>query len=122
KLVATEQASAPFVAPWATQPYTISFFTHHVTGLSTSGSAEEVYAELLGVTDGPDGLELVSADVLHDLTPVEFAPRELDSPGPKEVKRIGDFVRLKVQHPVVQGKRAERLAQAELRSAYLNES
>ena len=122
KLVSTEQAAAPFVAPWATEPYMISFFTHHVTGLSTSGSAEEVYAELLGVTDGPDGLELVSADVLHDLTPVDFAPRNLDSPTPEDVKRTGDFVRLKVQHPVVQEKRAERLAQAELRSAYLNES
>jgi SNF2 family DNA or RNA helicase len=122
KLGGTEQAAAPFIAPWATQPYRIDFFTYHVTGLSMSGGAEEVYAELVAVTDGPSGFELVSADVLHDLTPVDFAPRDLDPPGPEDIKRASDFVRLKVQHPVVQDKRGERLAQAELRSSYLAES
>ena len=122
KLGGTEQATAPFIAPWATQPYRIDFFTYHVTGLSMAGGTEEVYAELVAVTDGADGFELVPADVLHDLTAVDFAPRDLEAPGPEDVKRASDFVRLKVQHPVVQDKRGERLAQAQLRSSYLAES
>ncbi len=122
KLAATEQATAPFIAPWATHPYRIDFFTYLVTGLSMAGGAEDVYAELVAVTDGPDGFELVPADVLHDLTAVDFAPRDLEAPGPEDVKRASDFVRLKVQHPVVQDKRSERLAQAQLRSSYLAES
>jgi superfamily II DNA or RNA helicase len=122
KLATTEQAAAPFIAPWTTHPYRIDFFTYHVTGLSMAGGTEEVYAELVAVTDGADGFELVPADVLHDLTAVDFAPRDLEAPGPEDVKRASDFVRLKVQHPVVQDKRGERLEQAQLRSSYLAES
>jgi superfamily II DNA or RNA helicase len=122
KLSGTEQAAAPFIAPWATQPYRIDFFTYHVTGLSMAGGGEAVYAELVAVTEGIDGFELVPADVLHDLTAVDFAPRDLDAPSPEDIKRASDFVRLRVQHPIVQDKRAERLAQAQLRSTYLAES
>ena len=122
KLQGAEQAAATFVAPWTTEPYEISFFTYHVSGLSTGGGPEEVYAELVAVTEGRDGFELAPADVLHDLTPVDFAPRDLDPPTPEEVKGVSDYVRLKVQHPVVQEQRAGRLAQAELRSSYLNEA
>jgi superfamily II DNA or RNA helicase len=122
KLTGTEQATAPFIAPWATKPYRIDFFTYHVTGLSMAGGAEEVYAELVAVTDGDDGFELVPADVLHDLTPVGMMPRDVESPSPDEIKSASDFVRLKLQHPVVQDKRTERLAQAQLRSGYLAES
>jgi superfamily II DNA or RNA helicase len=122
KLVATDQAAASFIAPWATEPYSIDFFTYNVTGLSTGGSSEEVYAELVGITQGPDGYELVPADVLHDLTPSDTAPHGIDPPGAELIKHASDFVRLRVQHPEVQAKRAERLAQAELRSRYLTES
>ena len=71
---------APYVAPWTTEPYPIYFFRHGVHGLDLKGKPEEVFAELVAVTEGPDGLELVAPDVLHDLTPVDFAPRDLDAP------------------------------------------
>ena len=122
RLGGVEGAAAPFVAPWATEPYAIHFFSYTVSGLSTGEASEDVYAELVAVTEGEDGLELVPADVLHDLTPFDAAPPGLDTPVPEEVKRATDFVKLRVQHPEVQLKRRERLAQAEVRGDYLTES
>ena len=41
-----EQGAAPFVAPWAIEPFAIHFFTHRVHGLDLKGEPEDVYAEL----------------------------------------------------------------------------
>ncbi len=122
KLAHVEHATAPFIAPWASEPYAVHFFSYTVGGLAMGGGAEEVYAELVAVTEGPDGLELAPADVLHDLTPVEFAPRDFEQASPDEIKSASDFVKLRVQHGEVQAKRRERLAQAEIRMSYLEES
>jgi len=122
KLSAVEGAAAPFVAPWATEPYAIHFFSYIVRGLSMSGEAEDVYAELVAVTEGEKGLELVAADVLHDLTPFDAAPAGLDPPSPEEVKRASDFVKLRVQHAEAEEKRVERRGQADIRTEYLEES
>jgi superfamily II DNA or RNA helicase len=122
KLSAVEGAAAPFVAPWATEPYAIHFFSYLVRGLSMSGEAEDVYAELVAVTEGEKGLELVAADVLHDLTPFDAAPAGLDPPSPEEVKRASDFVKLRVQHAEAEEKRVERRGQADIRTEYLEES
>jgi len=122
RLANVERAAAPFIAPWVREPYAIHFFTFTVQGLSTSGGREDVHAELVAVAEGDDGPEPVSADVLHDLTPVEFAPRDLEAPDPAGVSRATDYVRARVQQEVVRVKRDERLAQAELRSRYLEEA
>ncbi|MBA3421744.1 MAG: DUF3883 domain-containing protein [Thermoleophilaceae bacterium] len=122
KLSAVEGAAAPFVAPWATEPYVIHFFSYLVRGLSMSGEPEEVYAELVAVTEGENGLELVAADVLHDLTPFDAAPAGIDPPGPEEIKRASDFVKLRVQHSEAEEKRVERRGQAGIRTEYLEES
>jgi len=122
KLSAVEGAAAPFVAPWATEPYAIHFFSYLVRGLSMSAEPEEVHAELVAVTEGQEGLELVAADVLHDLTPFDAAPAGIDPPGPEEIKRTSDFVKLRVQHAEAEEKRVERRGQAEIRTEYLEES
>ncbi len=122
RLVNAHQATAPFIAPWAQESYAIHFFTYSVQGLAMSGAGEEVYAELVAVTEDGDGFEAVSADVLHDLTPVDFAPRDLDPPDPAVIAGATGFVRAEVQHGLVREKREERLAQAELRSRYLEEA
>jgi superfamily II DNA or RNA helicase len=122
RLGGVEQAAAAFVAPWATEPYAIHFFTQRVQGLSTGGSPEDVYAELIAVTAEGGRFGLVGADVLHDLTPVDSAPAGLDPPGAEEIRAASNFVRVEVQQEVVKEKRAERLGQAELRSSYLRET
>jgi hypothetical protein len=122
KLAAVEQATAPYVAPWVTDPYSIHFFSYRVSGLSTAAGTEDVYAELVAVTAGPDGLELVPADVLHDLTPAEFAPVGLEPPHAESIRHASDYVKLRVQHSEVQGKRIERLEQANVRTSYLEEA
>ena len=122
KLAAIEQAAAPFVAPWATEPYPIHFFTQRVQGLGAHGQPEDVYAELVAVTEEDGGHALVGADVLHDLTPVDFEPTGLAPPGPEEIRAATNFVRVQVQQGVVRDKRAERHGQAELRSRYLREA
>jgi SNF2 family DNA or RNA helicase len=121
KLAAIDGAAAPFAAPWATEPYAMHFFAHRVTGLATSGKPEDVFAEIVAVADAAGGgFELAPADVLHDLTSVETT--SLEPPDIARVRAAGDFVRLRVQHPVVGAKRAERLGQAEVRSRYLSQA
>jgi superfamily II DNA or RNA helicase len=125
KLAAVEGASAVFAAPWAVEPYAIHFFLHSVTGLATSGKPEVVFAEIAAVVDTPGGgFERAPADVLHDLTPVDQAtPGEsLKSPDNAHVRSAEDFLRLRVQQPRVAQERAQRLKQAEVRSAYLVEA
>lgn len=122
RLSSVEQAAAAFVAPWATDPYAIHLFTQRVQGLSTTGAPEDVYAELIAVTADGDGFGLVGADVLHDITPVNFEPAGIAPPSAEEIRAATNFVRVEVQQAVVKAKRAERLGQAELRSRYLSES
>ncbi len=122
KLSAIEGAAAPFVAPWASEPYAIHFFSYLVRGLSMSAEPEDVYAELVAVADGEQGLELVAADVLHDLTPFDAAPPGLEPPSTEEVKRASEFVKLRVQHTEAEEKRVERRGQARVRTEYLEDS
>ncbi len=121
KLAGVEGGAAAFAAPWATEPYAIHFFAHRVAGLATSGRSEDVFAEIVAVADAPGGgFELAPADVLHDLTPTDATT--LEPPDNAVIKAASDFVRLRVQHPVVVAKRAERLGQADVRAGYLNEA
>ncbi len=120
KLADVEGASAVFAAPWASEPYAIHFFVHSITGLATSGRPEEVFAEIAAVADAPDGFEHAPTDVLHDLTPVEDAACE--PPENAHIRAAEDFVRLRVQQPKVVAERAQRLKQAEVRSAYLTKA
>ena len=121
KLATVEGGAAAFAAPWATEPYGIHFFAHRIAGLATNGRSEDVFAEIVAVADAPGGgFELAPADVLHDLTPA--GETMLEPPDNLVVKAAGDFVRMRVQHPVVVAKRAERLEQAEVRARYLNQA
>jgi superfamily II DNA or RNA helicase len=122
KLGSLEQRSAPFVAPWVTEPYAIHFFTHSVRGFDMSGKQEDVHGELVALTQSDDGFELVPVDVLHDLTPVDMAPVGLRPPDRDSIELAMNFVKLRVQQDAAAKARAERVAQATLRSEYLRES
>jgi hypothetical protein len=119
RLRGVEGAAAPFMAPWVTDPYAIHFFTYEVHGLDLRGQPELAWAELVAVVEGEDGHTLVSPDVLHDLTPSDFVPREFEATDPDEVRRATNHVRAVVQ--IAERKRVseERAEQARLRSEYL---
>jgi len=120
KLALVEGAAAPFVAPWATEPYAIHFFTQRINGLSLKGEREEVHAELVAVAKDGDTWSLVPPDVLHDLTPVDVTKSE--PPSPDEIKVATNYVRRDLQLAATRVLREDRLGQAELRSRYLTES
>jgi superfamily II DNA or RNA helicase len=122
ELSVVEGGAAPFIAPWATKPFPINFFTYRVHGLDMAGEPEEVFAELVAVTEGEDGMQLVGPDILHDLTPADFAPGGIEPPDGEAERRATNFVRVEVQQAVVRRRREERLAQARIRSQYLRES
>ena len=119
RLRAADGGAAPFVAPWVTDPYAIHFFTYEVHGMDLRGQPEQAWAELVAVVEGDDGPELVSPDVLHDLTPSDFAPRELDAPDPDEIRRATNHVRAVIQIAERRRVSEERAEQARLRSEYL---
>jgi superfamily II DNA or RNA helicase len=114
--------AAPFIAPWATSPYAIHFFTYDVHGMDLRGRAEQAWAELVAVVEDDDGPALVSPDVLHDLTPSATPPEGLEAPDPEEVRRATNHVRAVVQKEERQRVSAERAEQARLRSDYLRQA
>ncbi|GIK77426.1 MAG: helicase [Actinomycetes bacterium] len=122
KLEAVRGGTAPFVAPWATEPFAIHLFTFTVRGYDAHGDLENAYGELVAVTEEAGEPTVIGADVLHDLTPVGLAPDDDAIPTPADIARAEDFVKVRVQHDEVQRTRTERLEQAELRRSYLVES
>ena len=122
RLRAAQGGVAPFVAPWATDAYAIHFFTYEVHGVDLRGHDEQAWAELVAVVEGEDGPALVSPDVLHDLTPSDFAPAELESPDPDEVKRASNHVRAVIQTARRREVSEQRAEQARLRSEYLRKA
>jgi len=113
---------APFIAPWTREPYAIHFFTYVIQGMDLRGEPEQAWAELVAVVEDADGAHLVSADVLHDLTPSEFVPRALEAPDPEALRRAANHVRSVVQKDKRREVSEERLEQARLRSDYLRQA
>jgi superfamily II DNA or RNA helicase len=122
RLRSAHGGAAPFIAPWATSPYAIHFFTYEVHGMDLHGRAEPAWAELVAVVEDENGPVLVSPDVLHDLTPSEVAPTGLEAPDPEEVRRASNHVRAVVQKQERQRVSHERAEQAQLRSDYLRQA
>ncbi len=122
RLGAAQGGAAPFIAPWVTDPYAIHFFTYEVHGMDLRGHPEQAWAELVAVVEGDEGPELASPDVLHDLTPVDFAPRGLEDLDADEIKRATNHVRAVVQKAERRRVSEERTEQARLRSEYLRQA
>jgi len=122
RLRAAHGGAAPFIAPWVTDPYAIHFFTYEVHGMDLRGQPEQAWAELVAVVEGEEGPALVSPDILHDLTPVDFAPRGVEGLDADELRRASNHVRAVVQKGERRRVSEERAEQARLRSAYLREA
>jgi superfamily II DNA or RNA helicase len=112
---------ASFVDPQARDRYRVHFLTYDVVGEAEARS-EPAFSEVVAIVEGDDGkLVRLAPHVLHDLTPGGSS----DVPsavGPEEVRRVENWVRAEVQRGETERQRHDRLAQAELRSAYLQEA
>ena len=113
--------AASFVDPATTSPYRIHFMSFELTGEGVAGIPETVYADVVAAIEEADGsLVRCPADVLHDLTQIDDAA--IEPPDADAVQSVTNWVRAHVQRPTTDEQRRRRLAQAELRSAYLNEA
>ncbi len=125
--------TARYVDPYAKSPYRVHFFEVEIEGESLGDPSQPprtvpVDARLVAVHEGLDGtLREVPADVLHDLTPV--APTggpELDeglvAPDAAALRRVEGWVRVRLQHPRVQERRAERGHEVEVRRQFLGDA
>lgn len=112
--------AAPFVDPATESPYYLHLFSYEVVGEDAAGQPEPAYAEVVAVVEDRGELHRAPADVLHTLTPAPGRPT--DTPTPEQVQAADRWVRAAVQHTRTNEERATRLAQADLRAAYLREA
>ena len=114
------QAAARFVDPAATHPYFVHLYSYEVIGEDLHGRPEPAFGEVVAILDDEHGLERAPGDVLHTLTPVPDG--KADAPAAERVKAATDWLRVRVQMPRTNTERASRLAQADVRRAYLVEA
>lgn len=120
---------ARYYDPYATDPYRLHFFEFELEGDSLGDPSQPartvpVYAGLVAVEEQPDGtFGLAQPDVLHDLTPATGHFPETEPwtapPTPDELRKIGGWVRARVQFPRRQERRAERAREVEVRRDFL---
>jgi len=151
RLAHARQAVATFLDPTTPTPYRLHFFEVQVLGervAPTGGPARSQlqHATLAVVLEEADGtLEVAPPDILHDLTAITPHPRPSgtlsslsqtlgegrggqgewdEGPGPNvgELQHIERWVRVNVQHPLVQERRAEREREIQIRREYLEKS
>ena len=136
KLAHTRQAVAAFLDPAAPSSYRLHFFEVQVLGERSRSAGEPArsqlqHATLAVVLEEADGtLEIAPSDILHDLTPTSFqhSPYQEEGrvgvagPDVEELQRLERWVRANVQHPLVQGHRAEREREIRIRREYLEKS
>ncbi|HZU18280.1 MAG TPA: DUF3883 domain-containing protein, partial [Candidatus Dormibacteraeota bacterium] len=115
------ESTAPFVDPNTGEGYRVHFLTYEVLAEDEAGGGQPAFGELVAVIEEAEGrLRRAPNDVLHDLTP---APgRAAEPPDDQRVRAITNWVRAEIQSRATAREREERLRQAEVRSAYLEEA
>src|SRR5579875_918655 len=115
------EATAAFVDPNTRQAYRLHFLAYEVLAEDEAGGGQPAFGELVAVIEEQDGsLRRAPNDVLHDLTPAPDQAAE--PPDDQRVRAVTNWVRAQIQSQVTARERAERLRQAEVRSAYLEEA
>jgi SNF2 family DNA or RNA helicase len=114
------QAAAVFVDPATVEPYYLHLFSYEIVGESQHGHLEPAFAEVVAMVEEHTELHRAPADVLHTLTPATGG--DAVPPDPETIRAAENWVRVNVQMPRTTTERAGRLAQAELRRAYLEEA
>jgi hypothetical protein len=114
---------AVFTDPGTTHPYWLHLLTYDVVGEGPGGVTEVARADLVAAVEEPDGtLSLASPDVLHNLTPGPDTTAPLEALDGDTVQRVINWVRAGAQRHATAAERQQRLSQADVRAAYLEEA
>ncbi len=138
RLSRVEGQTALFQDPRTDQPYTLHVFEVSVIGENSSTglrhpSTEIIDSRFIPVVESHAGVfDIASQDIFHDLIPLELT----DGPGsplldsaftiqpslPEQLSKVATWLKLKVQHPMVQQARTARAQEAAIRRQYLEQA
>ncbi|HZS92984.1 MAG TPA: helicase-related protein [Chloroflexota bacterium] len=137
-----DQGCAAFIDPTTQQEYRLHFFQVQVLGEEPAGASAQrhhsqktrtvVLHEQLSVVreDGGGTCQIVSSDILHDLTPDDESdsPSSLEAehragiPTADDVRRLERWVQATIQLPMTQDLRSGREREVTIRQEYLKRS
>ncbi len=118
------QHSAVFIDADAKQPYRINFFEVQVAGVGSQGKDTVLKARLCAVAEKSNGeLALISPDCLHDLAPVSsYLDSAIHSPTPQEQQKVENWLKVKIQRPLMDLERSQRQRELQIRQDYLQKA
>lgn len=127
--------SAIFVDPRATEGYQVHFFEVQIISEEPAAEAKPrgsaggertqvLYATLVAILERQGHKEQVSADLLHDLTPLAAQQSVMATalpalPNPQHITALEKWVRVKIQFPLKQEQARERQRLLQIRREYL---
>lgn len=116
--------SAVFIDADAQQPYRIHFFEVQVAGIGRQGKDTVLKARLCAVAEKSTGeLTLISPDCLHDLAPAQSYPDlAIYPPTPQEQQKVENWLKVKVQRPLMDTERTQRQRELQIRQDYLQKA
>lgn len=121
------QQSAIFIDADTQQPYSIHFFEVQLCGVGRKGKDKVLKARLCAVAEKSTGeLALISPDCLHNLAPApssSLQPGEINQPPtPQEQQKVENWLKVKVQLPLMNQERSQRQRELEIRQDYLKKA
>lgn len=117
--------SAVFIDADADAPYRLHFFDVQVAGQQRQGKDIVIKAQLCAIKEAATGeLALFSPDCLHDLAPrSESLPTfAIQPPTPQEQQQIEDWLKIKVQIPMIKQAQQNRQRELHIRQDYLEQA
>jgi len=115
--------AAVFIDADADAPYRLHFFEVQVSGQQHQGRDTVLKAQLCAISESAGEFALVSPDCLHDLAPSSAAiPIAIQSPTPQEQQQVEDWLKVKVQFPMMNQSRQQRSSELQIRQDYLKQA
>ncbi|MBD1803872.1 DUF3883 domain-containing protein [Microcoleus sp. FACHB-SPT15] len=116
--------AAVFIDADAEHPYCIHFFDVQVGGQGRKGEDSVIKARMCAVAEDASGeLTLIPPDCLHDLAPAQsLSNSALQPPTPAEQQRVENWLKVKVQLPLMNQERSQRQRELQIRQDYLKQA
>jgi type II secretory pathway pseudopilin PulG len=116
--------AAVFIDADAEHPYCIHFFDVQVGGQGRKGEDSVIKARMCAVAEDASGeLTLIPPDCLHDLAPAQsLSNPALHPPTPAEQQRVENWLKVKIQLPLMNQERSQRQRELQIRQNYLKQA
>lgn len=116
--------SAVFIDADADKPYRLYFFEVQIAGQQRLGKEIVLRSHLSAIIETASGeLILSSPDHLHDLAPAETLPElTLAVPSPQEQQDVEDWLKVKIQLPLMKEEQQKRQRELNIRQDYLSKA